>query len=172
MGLELEVELTEWLTAEAVPVFVTNQKPVLLADGMTQASDGLGPMAGVGVDLGIWLAGDSFNGYVIRAGFNNYSYRYVSDSADALSHTDQQLFVLLGSHSTWNWFTIAGAFGLTYETNNQQRCFLTNTDIPNTSGCKDGEVVLRRYEGDVHLNSSIYPYGFMFRFSLGVAIDD
>jgi hypothetical protein len=142
---------------------------VLLPDGMTQSSDGLGPMSGVGVDLGIWLSGDSFNGNVIRAGFSNYSYRYEADSGDALNHAEQQIFVLLGSHRTWSWFTIAGAFGLTYETNDDQRCFVD--DVPTTSGCDDGELVLRTYDGDVGLNSSLHPYGFTFRFSLGVAID-
>jgi hypothetical protein len=172
MGLELEVELLEWLTVEAVPVFVTNDQPVLFPDAVTQSSDGLGPMSGVGVDLGIWLSGDSFNGNVIRAGFSGYSYRYASDYPDAVNHAEQQIFVLLGSHRTWSWFTIAGAFGLTYETNDQERCFSASSDVPITSGCDDGAVLLRTFDGDVAVTSPLHPYDFAFRLSLGVAIDD
>lgn len=184
MGLELEVELLEFLTVEAIPVFVTDSEPVLFPDDVTQESDGLGPMAGIGVDVGIWLSGDSFNGTVLRGGFSNYSYEYSStfpvsataNDTDSLTHSEQRISVLIGSHRTWSWFTIAGAFGLEYETNGQTRCFGTNGAV--ISDCDDGEVLLRlsapgaAQQDFFNANSSLYPYSFAFRFSLGVAIDD
>jgi hypothetical protein len=176
MGLELEVELLEWLTAEAVPEFVTDEEPVLgLPRTVSQSSEGLGAMSGASVDLGIWLSGDSFNGNVIRVGFGSHSLHYESEYGDSVNFTEQRIAVLFGSHRTWDWFTIAGAFGLSYETNDEQRCFPDVNDVPSSTGCDDEGVLLRTTSDprdDFPVGGFIYPYDFMFRFSLGVAIDD
>lgn len=182
LGLELEVELLDWLTIESVPIFVTNDEPVLFGEGLRQESNGLGPIAGASIGAGFWLGGNSFNGTVLRVGFNNYAYRYSShyelpsgtEDVDAANRTEQRLSFLIGSLRTWNWFTIAGAFGLEYETNQQTRCFPDASANPVSGGCD--EFLLRTTPPGgsaefVDANSGLHPYSFAFRLSLGVVID-
>jgi hypothetical protein len=182
LGVELELELLEWLTVESVPLFVTNAHPVFLDDAFGRESAGLGALAGASVGVGFWLGGDSFNDTVLRVGFSSYSYEYSStyelspgiDDTDSLTHAEQRLSFMLGSHRTWGFFTIAGAFGLEYETNQESRCFPEGSQPAVTSGCDD--LLLRTSPPGAgatfaNVNSFLYPYDLVYRLSLGVAID-
>jgi hypothetical protein len=177
LGLELEIELSKYLSLELVPVFVTTQSPPMLnyntyeKSSLRQESNGWGPLSGAAVDAGIWFAGKPFQGYVLRAGLTNYAYTYstTAPANDSVSHTDRQLYVMLGSHSRWGAFTIACGFGLGYELNQQNRCF---DDFGNaTSDCPKDQLLIKlnRVGSSVaDLHGYLYPFDFLARFSLGV----
>jgi len=177
LGLELELQLSKYISLELVPVFVTTQSPPMLnyntyeRSSLHQESNGWGPMSGAALDVGIWFGGKPFNGYVLRAGLTNYAYTYktTAPANDSVSHTDRQLFALFGSHSRWGIFTIAYGFGLGYELNQENRCFdiLGNP----TSDCpKDQQLIKLNATGSsvADLHSYLYPFDFLVRFSLGV----
>lgn len=175
LGLELEVELTSFLTVEMVPVFVASEQPPSLnlggiPDTLHQRSNGLGAMSGASAGLGFWLEGDTLEGTVIRAIITNYAYTYAAEddagTIDEVSHTERQLYGMIGSHARWKAFTIAGGIGLGVELNKQSRC----PDGLDPSDCDDSELLLRIDRSDeyVNLNSSLYPAVIHGRISLGV----
>ena len=177
LGVELEVELSKYFTAELVPVFVTTQSPPMLnystyeKSSLHQESNGWGPLAGAALGAGIWFGGKPFNSYVLRVGLTNYAYTYrtTAPANDSVSHTDRQLYVLFGSHSRWGVFTLAYGFGLGYELNQQNRCF---DDFGNaTENCPKDQLLIKLNAdgssvGDLH--GYLYPFDLLARFSLGV----
>ncbi len=183
LGFELEVELLDWMTVELVPVFVTNAEPPTLnfsgrEDNVSQHSNGLGSMSGAAIDVGFWLEGKAFRGYVLRAMLTNYGYRYEAQYDDAtgasvtdeLTKTDRRFLVYFGSHSKWGVFTIAGGIGLGLELNREERC-LDDTGAVLTSDC-DGELLLQVGENGnrpllANMNESTHPVVLEGRFSLG-----
>jgi len=177
LGLELEVQLSKYFTAELVPVFVTTKSPPMLnystyeKSSLHQESNGWGPMAGAAIDAGIWFGGKPFTSYVLRVGITNYAYTYktTAPANDMVSHTDRELFVMFGSHSRWGVFTLAYGFGLGYELNQENRCF----DMFNkpTSDCPKDQLLIKLNAagtsvGDLH--GYLYPFDLLARFSLGV----
>ncbi len=177
LGLELEVALSRILTLELVPVFVTAHSPPMLnydtyeKSSLRQESNGWGPMSGAAIDAGIWFGGKPFRGYVLRAGFTNYAYTYTTTSPanDSVSHTSREFFALLGSHSRWGAFTLAGGLGLGYELNQQNRCF---DDFGNATSTCDKDQLLIKLNRDgttvADLHGYLYPFDLLVRFSLGV----
>ena len=174
LGFELEVGVLKWLSVEMVPVFVTAESPPTFSSfssrdsGVSQQSNGLGPISGTSIGAGFWLGGNVLHGYVLRAIFTDYGYTYVSrDNAgeiDRFSHTDRWLMGMLGSNSTFGPFTIAGGIGLGVELNKQGRC------APPDNGCKDLEI--RLSDGNAGIVSpSFYPVVLAGRISLGVTFD-
>jgi len=151
LGFELEVEVLKWMTVEIVPVFVVNESPPTFGyvsgfdEELRQESDGLGPLAGSSLDVGFWLQGKAFEGYVLRAMITNYAYNYVSSDSDGLieqvGHVERQLFGFFGSHSRWGAFTIAGGIGLGAELNNEKRCF--DDDGAATSQCTKSQQLIK-----------------------------
>lgn len=148
LGLELEIEAFEWLTVQAVPMFVVSEQPVVFnqADDIYQKGDGLGALAGASLGLGLWLDGDSFNGTVLRPAFIFNAIEYRSEALEDLDGgslggvaagevidkatvKQQRLSLTIGSHRTWGYFTFAGAFGLEYELNKDRRCIAQVGDI-------------------------------------------
>ena len=177
LGLEIETELYDFLTLEIVPVFVTTHSPPTLnyasyeKSSLRQESNGIGALSGAAIDAGLWFGGKPFKGYVLRAGFTNYAYKYTTTEPgnDSVSHTDRQFFAMIGSHSRWGAFTIAGGIGLAYELNQQNRCFDLVGNA--TSSCdKDQQLIKLNQSGTsaVDLHSFLYPFDLLARFSLGV----
>jgi hypothetical protein len=185
LGVELEVGLLDFLTVELVPTFVVNDKPPTLnlsgaPDVLRQESNGLGPISGAAVDVGLWLDGKAFHGYVIRGGVSTYGYTYRTEDdvgeIDSVDANETVGFVMFGSQSSWGAFTIAGGIGLGVQLNKKQRCFpqgATSVGQATTSGCDDElQIAIDRQAQDVvNLHSSIYPVDLMGRFSLGVLFD-
>ncbi len=195
LGFELEVGLLKWMTAELVPVFVTNDTPPTLSsfggrdDAVKQESNGAGPISGTSIGLGFWLSGHALQGYVLRAIFTNYGYKYKTDGLtdssgvqhpDHLVHTDRWLMGMFGSHSTWGPFTIAGGIGLGVDLNSAPQCYpegpIAASDVGNRqgSGCKRLELVTQdrnRNSVVVDVSPPFYPVVIAGRISLGVTFD-
>jgi hypothetical protein len=188
LGLELEVEVWEFLSVEVVPVFVANTQPPSFNlrgrdDVLSQHSNGLGPLAGASIGAGFWLMGTPFEGYFLRAIFTNYGYTYESsDDAgriDQVSHTERHLVFMFGSQSNFGPFSISFGLGLGYELNQQERCFpegVSTVDDALTSDCDDElDIALERPEnlspGERlpvgHLNGPLHPIYLGGRISLG-----
>jgi hypothetical protein len=109
---------------------------------------------------------------VLRVGLSNYSYTYDTKdngaSVDSVSHTDREIFAMLGDHRRWGAFTIAGGIGLGYELNKQNRCF-DALERPVSSCPKDETLIFLDKAGTyTNLNSGLYPFDLLARFSLGV----
>lgn len=175
LGLELETEVYKFLTLELVPVFVTTKQPPTLNystydSTINQSSNGIGAISGAAIDAGFWFGRKPLEGNVLRVGLSNYSYTYESKDAlgtiDSLSHTDREFFVMFGQHSRWGAFTIAGGIGLGYELNKQNRCLNGIGEI----ACSKDRMELRiDRNGNVgNLDSFLYPFDLLARFSLGV----
>lgn len=184
LGLELEVGLLDFLSIEVVPVFVAAEKPPTLnfrgSNDVLQKSGGLGPISGASVDLGFWLDGNVFRGYVIRAGITNYGYEYRSEDdagvIDQVDVTEREAFFMFGSHSRWGAFTISGGIGLGLHLKKQQRCFPKGATSPGqatTDQC-DNQLLIALDRGAskvVDLNGPLFPADLFGRFSLGVTFD-
>jgi hypothetical protein len=178
LGLELEGQVYKWLTLELVPVFVTTKSPPTLNyeqydSHLSQTSNGLGPISGAAIDAAFWFDGRPFRGYALRTGFTNYAYTYDADnqdgSHDSISHTEREFFVMLADQSRWGAFTIGGGVGLGYELNQQRRCF--DDAGAATSSCADNGLLIKLNSSGTSvgdLNSALYPFDFLVRFSLGV----
>ena len=177
LGLELETQLYKFLSLELVPVFVTTKQPPTLNyasynSTINQSSNGIGAISGAAIDAGFWFGRRPLEGNVLRVGLSDYSYKYESKDSigtiDAVTHTDREFFVMFGQHSRWGAFTIAGGIGLGYELNKQNRCFDTFGSV--TSSCpKDQDLLQIDRAGNVFdLNSFLYPFDLLARFSLGV----
>jgi hypothetical protein len=185
LPLELEVGIWKLLSIELVPEFVTSEDPPLrdfssYEDGATQHSNGLGPLSGASLALGVWLDGEPFEGYVIRAILTNYGYEYKS-SVDSVTRTTRRFGVFFGSYRRWSFFTIGGGIGLSYELHQQERCGLraqTTSDGTRITADPDAEcdgelqVALDR-EADAadDTNGFLHPFYLDARFSVGFIID-
>jgi hypothetical protein len=182
LGLELEVKLFEFMTVELVPVFVVNDEPPTLnlsgsPDVLRQESNGLGPISGASLDVGFWLDGSAFSGYVIRVGITNYGYTYRTEDdqgeIDSVDTVEREAFVMFGSQASWGAFTLAGGIGLGVHLNKDERCFADGATSPSqsrTSDC-DGELLIateRSTQGVADLHGDLFPADLMGRFSLGV----
>ena len=180
LGLELETQVYKFLTVEVVPVFVTTKAPPTLNyspyqdSTINQHSNGIGAISGAAIDAGFWFGRKPLEGNVLRVGLSDYGYTYNSKDAlgtfDSVNHTDREFFVMFGQHSRWGAFTIAGGIGLGYALNKQNRCF--KAGLP-TSDCPKDEnlIALDRSFTDgnsANLNSFLYPFDLLARFSLGV----
>jgi hypothetical protein len=186
LGLELEVQLWDFITFETVPVFITESEPVALnlsgrEDTVSQHSDGLGALAGATLGVGFWLEGEPFEGYVLKAVLTNYAldYRATDDLGefDHASHVERKFYGFFGSYNRWGAFTLGGGIGLGVELNKESRCppapfpqssceddeFLILVQRPNAAGTDPGVA------GD--LNGPIYPVELVARISLGFIID-
>lgn len=188
LGVELEVAVVGPLTIELVPVFVTDTRPALLnlsgiEAEVSQHSNGLGSLAGAGIGAGLWLGGEPFRGYVLRAMLTNYGYSYDASSAgelvDRVSHVERRFVGYLGSQNRIGMFTIEGGLGLGYELNQQQRCELepsvtsVQVNALATSGC-DGALRIALDRGataTMDLNGWAHPIYVLARFSLGITFD-
>jgi hypothetical protein len=190
LAIELEVGILKFLSAELVPIFVVNDSPPTFGyitgrdEFVTRSSNGLGPLAGTSIDVGLWPEGKALKGYVLRAIFTNYSYRYESHDPgptpiDTVDHVERRLFLYFGSHSRWGAFTMAGGFGIGAELNAERRCFRNNMQgyAEPTDNCNQKELLIRLERGNLPVNRLIVAdlYGglggvqMLVRFSLGVA---
>jgi len=176
LGLELELELSKYVSLELVPVFVLTKSPPMLnyntyeKSSLHQESNGWGPLSGAAIDAGIWFAGKPFRGYVLRLGLTNYAYTYktTAPANDSVSHTDRQLFAMFGSHTRWGLFTLAYGFGLAYEMNQENRCFDAFGNA--TTSCPKDQLLIKLNQAGssvADLHSYLYPFDFLARFSLG-----
>ena len=190
LPLEIEVGVWKLLSIELVPEFVTSEDPPLrdfsgYEDGVTQHSNGLGPIAGASLGLGVWLDGEPFEGYVVRAILTNYGYEYEArDDAgliDRVTRTTRRFGVFIGSYRRWSFFTIGGGIGLSYELHQQERCGLRAQTTSDGSrivagadaDCDDElQVALDRRAVNVDdVNGFLHPIYIDARFSLGIVID-
>ena len=190
LPLEIEVGVWKLLSVELVPEFVTSEDPPLrdfssYEDGVTQHSNGLGPISGASLGLGVWLDGEPFEGYVIRAILTNYGYEYqaADDSGviDRVTRTTRRLGVFFGSYRRWSFFTIGGGIGLSYELHQQERCDLraqstsdgTRIVADADADCDDElQVALDRRAVNVDdANGFLHPMYLDARFSVGFIID-
>ena len=185
LGLELESQIWKFISVELVPQFVVNDQPPYLnlnligvPNTLRQKSAGLGALAGTSIGVGFWLNGKPMEGYVLRAEITNYSIDY--DSAiDHVNYVERELQVLIGQHSKWGPFTIAGTFGIGSMLNKHERCFKSAFDVGSaqTSGCPNGKQMLLAVATDsttgqlgvLNLNGWLYPIDLVMRISLGVA---
>jgi hypothetical protein len=188
LGVELEVGVLEWLSVETVPVFVADETPPWLNFGggdarVYQHSDGWGALTGASLGVNFWPK-RVFKGYVIRTGFIDHSLRYETKrdngtTWDAVSHTQRELYVMLGSMERWGPFTISGGIGLGYDLNKQTRCYRDKTVLfsPNnfdTGDCDEIQIAVPTSNNTPALASVTpftYPWEILARFSLGVTID-
>ncbi len=185
LGLELEFGLLDFMTVELVPTFVVQEKPPTLnlsgaPDVLRQESNGVGPISGAALDVGLWLDGTAFHGYVIRLGLATYGYRYATaDDAgeiDSVKVTQREAFAMFGTQANWGAFTLAGGIGLGVELNKQQRCFTQNaTSVAQvqTDDCDDELQIAtdRTTIEPVNLNGNLFPVSIIGRFSLGVLFE-
>lgn len=201
LGLELEFELLEWLTIEAIPMFVVSEEPVFFnnLDELTQESDGLGALAGTSLGVGFWLDGDSFNGTVLRVGLLAYGVKYTTralqdyptsangspiargDVLDTVTDSQRRLSFTIGSHRTWGYFTLVGGISLEYETNDKRRCYTNSNGIWETRSsepCDDDQLQIAREPTGLIQQPSVYnlygwlhPFDLAGRLSLGVVFD-
>lgn len=177
LGIELEATVYKFITAEVIPVFVTDSQPPFMNLGslpatLYQNSNGLGAMSGASIGAGFWLNGNPFRGTVLRFYYTNYGYRYTSKDdggaiIDEASHTERRLVAFIGSHSKWGVFTIASGIGLGMELNRERRCFVGGAVT--TSGCSKDvfELGLTRSGPPVSLYGALHPTYLLFRLSLG-----
>ncbi|MFO0568881.1 MAG: hypothetical protein U0263_24705 [Polyangiaceae bacterium] len=186
LGLELEVELLDFMTFELVPKFVVDEQPPLMNfrgvdQELTQHSNGIGSMAGASFGAGFWLEGKPFEGHVLRVILTNYGYEYRTNDdqgeIDKLQHTERHLYGYFGSHARWSFFTISGGIGLGVELNKEERCYPDPPATPKTdaktSGC-DGQLLIsldRNTSALADMNGGLHPVYLMGRFSLGIIID-
>lgn len=180
LGVELEVGLIKWISVETVPMFVTTESPPWLSYGssidVTQHSTGWGPLAGASLGVNFWLSGKALQGYSLGTGFRSYGIEYRT-TADSASHTARELYALFGSVSRWGAFTIAGGIGLSYDFNNESRCY--SEDVFGAAEVGPGdcdEIQLAtgfplRNNPVVVVSPFAYPWDILVRFSLGVTID-
>ena len=183
LSVELEASVWKYLTVMLTPVFVTAQSPIAvnyagLDAPLTQHSNGLGPLSGTSVGVGVWPWADPFHGYVFRLELTNYGYRYRTSDAkgviDAVTFTERRLQLFVGSHSRFGPFTFAGGFGLGYELNQVDRCGLTTdsdgTIVGRTNDCHGKQQIAldRNMQERADLNGPLHPVYFLARFSLGV----
>lgn len=184
LGFELEVEVLKWMTVELVPVFVVNNAPPTFGyvsgfdEELTQESDGIGALAGSSIDVGFWLQGKAFEGYVLRAMFTNYAYEYKSYQGgvriDRTSHVERKFLGFFGSHSRWGAFTIAGGLGLGVDLNSEKRCF--DEEAEPTATCSKNQHLIKLNQptasnpnfNTFDLNSGLGSVELLVRFSLGV----
>jgi hypothetical protein len=190
LPLEIEVGVWKLLSVELVPEFVTSEDPPLrdfssYEDGANQYSNGLGDLSGASLGLGVWLDGEPFEGYVIRAILTNYGYEYKSsDSAgtiDSVTRTTRRFGAFFGSYRRWAFFTIGGGIGLSYELNQQERCGLRRqatsdgariTADPDAACDGELQVALDRDANTADdANGFLHPFYIDARFSLGFVID-
>ncbi len=190
MGLELEVQLWKFITAEVVPIFVVWQKPPTLNwagrnDSLHQESNGLGPISGASIGTGFWLGGKPFRGYVLRATLTDYGYKYVARDdlglIDRVNLVERRLVFSFGSVSRIGFFTIGGDIGLGVELNRRRRCIGTpaTETSPTTAGthCKDEALIqvnrdfYAREGSIVNLRSFPYPVVLEGRISLGFVFE-
>src|SRR5690606_8589671 len=103
---------------------------------------------------------------------------------DQVTQRQNRLSFLLGSSRRWGIFTLAGAFGLEYELNDDRRCivragtiFVSSTDpefcdddglLLASGGPLDAVVAPDAY----NIFDALHPSYIAFRFSLGVTFDD
>jgi hypothetical protein len=186
LGFELESQVWKFISFEVIPMFVVNDQPPFLnlnlsgvPNNLYQKSGGIGALAGASAGVGFWFSGKPMEGYVLRAEFTDYVVDYESRDAqgpiDNKVETVERAFeVLIGSHSKWGPFTLAGTFGLGSMLNRQNRCLpASNHYIPTTSGCDNQKelsiAVTRNSPPDVvNLHDWTYPIVLVFRLSLGV----
>jgi hypothetical protein len=188
LGFELESQVWKFISVEFIPMFVVNdQPPVLnlnlsgLPNTLYQKSGGIGALAGASIGVGFWLNGKPMEGYVLRAELTDYVINYDSrDQAGPIDHVqylDRQFQVLIGSHSKWGPFTLAGTFGIGTMLNRQNRCFTGDTvDTHSETGCPNNKQLLMAVIrpdslnpiGVVNLHDWTYPITLNMRISLGV----
>jgi len=187
LGVELESQVWKFISVEFIPMFVVNDQPPSLnlnlsrvPNNLYQKSGGVGALAGASAGVGFWFSGKPMEGYVLRAEFTDYIVDYESHDArgpiDSKVESVERAFeVLIGSHSKWGPFTLAGTFGLGSMLNRQNRCLLpTPTGYKSaTSGCdnqKEQSIAVTRDSppGVVNLHDWTYPIVLVFRLSLGV----
>jgi hypothetical protein len=183
LGFELEAGIASFMTIEVVPVFMVNAKPPELnfvggEDPLRQASNGVGPISGASIGAGFWLSGTVLRGTVLRAIFENYSYTYKTHDdlgpIDSVSHTQRVLMGMIGSHSRWGAFTLAGGIGLGVDLNHQQRCYKDADSLGSPTGndCGEIQVALDRGKQSVFdAGGFLYPAVLAGRISLGVTFD-
>jgi hypothetical protein len=187
LGLELEVEVWEFITVETVPVFVANKHPPSFnmrarEDTLSQESNGWGPLAGASIGAGFWLTGKPFESYFLKAILTNYSYTYKTvdsndDPLDEVNHVERRFMALFGSQSNFGPFSIVGGIGLSYELNQQERCFpdpVTRLDEVRRDDCDGDFDIALEDPADTTgpllvypLNGPLHPIDLEVRFSLG-----
>ena len=184
LGFELESQVWKFISVEVVPMFVVNDQPPALnlnlsglPNTMYQKGGGIGALAGASIGVGFWLNGKPMEGYVLRAELTdyviNYDSRDQSGPIDHVQYLDREFQVLIGSHSKWGPFTLAGTFGLGTMLNRQTRCLPDGTKYSATSsGCvnnKELSMAVTNTPGDVvNLHDWTYPITLTMRISLGV----
>jgi hypothetical protein len=183
LSIELEASLFKYLTVQVTPVFVTAKSPIAvnysgLDDPLTQRSNGLGPISGASLGVGVWPWGVPFKGYVFRLEFTNYGYNYRTSDAkgtiESRDFTERRIQLFIGSHSRFGAFTFAGGFGLGYELHQVSRCFLSTASdgdiVGRTSGCHGKQEIAldRDLQEKTDLNGPLHPVYFLARFTLGV----
>jgi len=187
LGVELEIGVWKFISAELIPVLVTATEPLLLHysrldNDLEQESRGLGPISGVSLGVGFWLFGEPFSGYVIRLNFTNYAYTYTAADGggvfDRIEFTERRLALFFGSHSRFGPFTLAGGFGLGIELNASERCGLARArgsdDAVRVTGrdsnCEGRQLIAldRDLSQVADLNGPLHPVYFEARFSLGL----
>ncbi|MBM4361917.1 MAG: hypothetical protein FJ104_04500 [Deltaproteobacteria bacterium] len=184
LGFELEAGLLDWMSVEVVPTFIVDSTPATLnftggTDPLRQASDGLGPMSGSSIGLGFWPGGKALRGTVLRFIYqvNAMEYRTVDEgrTVDRLTHTEQALLGMIGSHSRIGAFTIAGGFGLGVDMNEEERCYGRSDGIagePTGRGCGELHLALDRDVKSVYdVGGFAYPVLIAGRISLGATFD-
>jgi hypothetical protein len=134
-------------------------------------------MTGASIGVNFWPR-HVFKGYVIRTGFMSHAMKYDTkfDSGtvyDSVSHTQRELYAMIGSMERWGAFTISGGIGLGYDLNKETRCH-KGTGLTFESGDCDELQLAVPISGGAALASVTpftYPWEILARFSLGVTID-
>lgn len=183
--------LTDYLTLEFTPLFVTSSEPLSLGrvtalnfrDGaILQESAGIGPLAGLALGVGLWLSGEAFRGHVIRAQITNYGIEYLSNYEESIMDSavfvERRLSLTFGTAYRWGPVMLEAAGGLSYELNTVARCVERNTS---NGDVRVGDVGCGREfqlattpttSGDpVNVFAGMHPLAITGRLTIGIAID-
>jgi hypothetical protein len=190
MGLELEMQLWKFITAEVAPVFVVWQQPPLIYwvgrnNNLRQESNGLGPISGASIAASFWLEGKPFRGFVLKAILTDYGYRYVAKDnvglIDQSNQVERRLLAFFGSYSKIGFFTYGGGIELGVELNRRRRCIATHAtaSLPAVAGtnCPNESVMQVERFGDANNPTDAdfrgfpFPVVLDFRLSLGFVFE-
>ena len=189
LGLQFEVRIAQGLSLEFVPIFLLSSTPLawdLLAfnfrnDRVSQHSNGIGPLAGAAIGVGIWFGGRPFHGPVLRLQLTNYGIEYQSKLGDTVIDsavfTERRLGLSFGRAYRLGPIIFELSAGLRYELNGAERCDLMRQGggfRASDSDC-DGTFLIATQSGGgggaVELFRGMGPFALTGRLAIGFVIE-
>lgn len=181
----IEVALWKMFSLEVTPMFLINDSPMLWDlygthardEDVFRSSDGIGPLLGGSVSLGVWLNGRPFRGTFLRPFITNYAAKYTAKIDGVLHDTqrfvERRLGLLLGTMKRLGPLSLSGAIGLSYELNDAQGCELDDEGSgfsPTSQDCGQ-RLLIASQRGTSDLFGPLHPLQIEGRVLVGVVFD-